>query len=211
MEAKLIIEKLEVGPIMANCFILGCEETHKAAVIDPGDEAERILYKLAGHKLTVTSIINTHGHFDHVSANKELKNATGAELIIHAADAPMLASLSEMAAAFGLSCDNSPPPDRTVDEGDTIAFGNIEMKVLHTPGHSPGGISLVCGNRVFVGDTLFAGSIGRTDFPGGDFDTLISAIRTKLFPLGDEVMVFCGHGPETTIGREKRTNPFAAI
>lgn len=207
----MIIEKLEVGPIMANCFILGCEETHKAAVIDPGDEAERILYKLAGHKLTVTSIINTHGHFDHVSANKELKNATGAELIIHAADAPMLASLSEMAAAFGLSCDNSPPPDRTVDEGDTIAFGNIEMKVLHTPGHSPGGISLVCGNRVFVGDTLFAGSIGRTDFPGGDFDTLISAIRTKLFPLGDEVMVFCGHGPETTIGREKRTNPFAAI
>ena len=211
MEAKLIIEKLEVGPIMANCFIVGCEETRQAAVIDPGDEADRILYKLAGHKLTVTSIINTHGHFDHVSANRELKNATGAELIIHAADAPMLTSLSEMAAAFGLSCDNSPPPDRTVDEGDTIAFGSIEMKVLHTPGHSPGGISLVCGDKVFVGDTLFAGSIGRTDFPGGDFDTLISAIRTKLFPLGDEVMVLCGHGPETTIGREKRTNPFAAI
>ena len=207
----MIIEKLEVGPIMANCFIVGCEETRQAAVIDPGDEADRILYKLAGHKLTVTSIINTHGHFDHVSANRELKNATGAELIIHAADAPMLTSLSEMAAAFGLSCDNSPPPDRTVDEGDTIAFGSIEMKVLHTPGHSPGGISLVCGDKVFVGDTLFAGSIGRTDFPGGDFDTLISAIRTKLFPLGDEVMVLCGHGPETTIGREKRTNPFAAI
>ena len=207
----MIIEKLEVGPIMANCFIVGCEETHKAAVIDPGDEADRILYKLAGHKLTVTSIINTHGHFDHVSANRELKNATGAELIIHAADAPMLTSLSEMAAAFGLSCDNSPPPDRTVDEGDSIVFGNVELKVLHTPGHSPGGISLVCADKVFVGDTLFAGSIGRTDFPGGDFDTLISAIRTKLFPLGDEMMVLCGHGPETTIGREKRTNPFVAI
>ncbi len=207
----MIIEKLEVGPIMANCFIVGCEETLKAAVIDPGDEAERILYKLAGHKLTATCIINTHGHFDHVSANRELKQATGAELICHPADIPMLAGLSEMAAAFGLSCDNSPPPDRTVEEGDTITVGNIEMKVLHTPGHSPGGISLVCGDKVFVGDTLFAGSIGRTDFPGGDFDTLISAIRTKLFPLGDDVMVLCGHGPETTIGREKRTNPFAAI
>lgn len=207
----MIIEKLEVGPIMANCFIVGCEETLKATVIDPGDEAERILYTLAAHKLTVTSIINTHGHFDHVSANRELKATTGAELICHSADVPMLAGLSEMAAAFGLSCDNSPPPDRTVDEGDIITVGNIEMKVLHTPGHSPGGISLVCGDKVFVGDTLFAGSIGRTDFPGGDFDTLISAIRTKLFPLGDDVTVFCGHGPETTIGREKRTNPFAGI
>ena len=211
MEDKLIIEKLEVGPIMANCFIVGCEETLKATVIDPGDEADLILRALAAHKLTVTCIINTHGHFDHVSANRRLKEATGAELIIHAADEPMLTGLSEMAAAFGLSCENSPPPDRTVDEGDVIRVGNIEMKVLHTPGHSPGGISLVSGDKVFVGDTLFAGSIGRTDFPGGDFDTLISVIREKLFPLGDDVMVYCGHGPETTIGREKRTNPFVAI
>lgn len=211
MGAKLIIDKLEVGPIMANCYIVGCEETRQAAVIDPGDEADRILYSLARHKLTVTSIINTHGHFDHVSANRQIKQATGAELIIHAADAPMLAALSEMAAAFGLSCDNSPPPDRTVDEGDVITFGNIEMKVLHTPGHSPGGISLVSGDTAFVGDTLFAGSIGRTDFPGGDFDTLIAAIQNKLFPLGDRVTVYCGHGPETTIGRERRTNPFAAM
>ena len=211
MEAELIIEKMEVGPIMANCFIVGCEETRQAAVIDPGDEADLILYRLAGSKLTVKHIINTHGHFDHVSANRQLKQATGADIIIHAADAPMLTSLSDMASASGLSCDNSPPPDRTVDEGDIIAFGNIEMKVLHTPGHSPGGISLVTGKTVFVGDTLFAGSIGRTDFPGGDFDTLISAIRNKLFPLGDDVTVYCGHGPETTIGREKRTNPFAAI
>ena len=207
----MIIEKLEVGPIMANCYIVGCEETRQAVVIDPGDEADHILYTLAGHKLTVKHIINTHGHFDHVSANRQLKEATGADIIIHAADAPMLTSLSDMAAAFGLSCENSPPPDRTVDEGDIISFGSLEMKVLHTPGHSPGGISLVCGDKVFVGDTLFAGSIGRTDFPGGDFDTLIAAIRRKLFPLGDQVVVYCGHGPETTIGREKRTNPFAAV
>lgn len=207
----MIIEKLEVGPIMANCYIVGCEETRQAVVIDPGDEADHILYTLAGHKLTVKHIINTHGHFDHVSANRQLQQATGADIIIHAADAPMLTSLSDMAAAFGLSCENSPPPDRTVDEGDIISFGSLEMKVLHTPGHSPGGISLVCGDKVFVGDTLFAGSIGRTDFPGGDFDTLIAAIRRKLFPLGDQVVVYCGHGPETTIGREKRTNPFAAV
>lgn len=207
----MIIEKLEVGPIMANCYIVGCEETRQAVVIDPGDEADHILYTLAGHKLTVKHIINTHGHFDHVSANRQLKEATGADIIIHAADAPMLTSLSDMAAAFGLSCENSPPPDRTVDEGDIISFGSLEMKVLHTPGHSPGGISLVCGDKVFVGDTLFAGSIGRTDFPGGDFDTLIAAIRRKLFPLDDQVVVYCGHGPETTIGREKRTNPFAAV
>lgn len=207
----MIIEKLEVGMIMANCFIIGCEETRQAAVIDPGDEADRIFYTLSEHKLTVKYLINTHGHFDHVSANKPLKKATGAELLIHAADTPMLTNLSQMAAGFGMSADNSPPPDRTVDEGDVISVGTIDLKVLHTPGHSPGGISLYTDNKAFVGDTLFAGSIGRTDFPGGDFDTLISSIQTKLFPLGDEVIVFCGHGPETTIGRERRSNPFVMM
>ncbi|MFP4444998.1 MAG: MBL fold metallo-hydrolase [Desulfosudaceae bacterium] len=207
----MIIEKLEVGMIMANCFIIGCEETRQAAVIDPGDEADRIFYTLAEHKLTVKYLINTHGHFDHVSANKPLKKATGAELLIHAADASMLTNLSQMAAGFGMSADNSPPPDRTVDEGDVISVGTIDLKVLHTPGHSPGGISLYTDNKAFVGDTLFAGSIGRTDFPGGDFDTLIASIQNKLFPLGDDVIVFCGHGPETTIGRERRSNPFVMM
>ncbi len=207
----MIIEKLEVGMIMANCYILGCEETREAAVIDPGDEADRILYKLAEHQLTVKYIINTHGHFDHVSANKPLKKATGAALLAHPADAPMLTNLAEMASAFGLSAENSPPPDRTVDEGDTIKFGTINLKVIHTPGHSPGGITLHTDGIAFVGDTLFAGSIGRTDFPGGDFDTLISVIQNKLFPLGDNVVVYCGHGPETSIGQEKKANPFVMI
>ncbi|MFW6237026.1 MAG: MBL fold metallo-hydrolase [Desulfosudaceae bacterium] len=207
----MIIEKLEVGMIMANCFIIGCEETRQAAVIDPGDEADRIFYTLAEHTLTVKYLINTHGHFDHVSANKPLKKATGAELLIHAADASILTNLSQMAAGFGMSADNSPPPDRTVDEGDVISVGTIDLKVLHTPGHSPGGISLYTDNKAFVGDTLFAGSIGRTDFPGGDFDTLIASIQNKLFPLGDDVIVFCGHGPETTIGRERRSNPFVMM
>ncbi|MEI6261756.1 MAG: MBL fold metallo-hydrolase [Deltaproteobacteria bacterium] len=207
----MIIQSLVVGPIMANCFIIGCEKTRKAAVIDPGDESSRILMKLAEHKLTVEYIINTHGHFDHVGANRKLKEATGAKLVIHALDQSMLKVLSETSAAFGLSVENSPPPDQTVQDGDIIKFGEIILTVLHTPGHTPGGISLHTDGVVFVGDTLFAGSIGRTDFPGGDFNTLISSIRNKLYSLGDQVIVYTGHGPETTIGREKRSNPFASM
>ena len=207
----MIIEKLEVGMIMANCYIVGCEKTRQAVVIDPGDEGDRILYRLADNKLTVAYIINTHGHFDHVGANKQLKEATGADLLIHEADAPMLSMLSEMAESFGMAMDNSPPPDRTLKDGDKITFGDITMDVIHTPGHTPGGISLVTDKKAFVGDTLFAGSIGRTDFPGGDFNTLIESIQKRLFPLGDDVTVYCGHGPETTIGMERRTNPFVMM
>ena len=207
----MIIQSLVVGPIMANCFIIGCEKTRKAAVIDPGDDSSRILMKLAEQKLTVEYIINTHGHFDHVGANRKLKEATGAKLVIHALDQSMLKVLSETSAAFGLSVENSPPPDQTVQDGDIIQFGEIILTVLHTPGHTPGGISLHTDGVVFVGDTLFAGSIGRTDFPGGDFDTLISSIKNKLYSLGDQVIVYTGHGPETTIGREKRSNPFASM
>ncbi len=204
----MIIKELAVGPLMANCIILGCEKTKEAVVIDPGDETERILWSLADLELKVKYIINTHGHFDHVGGNREMKDATGADILIHALDAPMLSQLSASAAAFGLSSEDSPPPDQTVEDGDTLSFGNITLKVIHTPGHSPGGISLYTNGNVFVGDTLFAGSIGRTDLPGGDYDTLISSIQKKLFVLGDDVRVFSGHGPETTIGRERRYNPF---
>jgi glyoxylase-like metal-dependent hydrolase (beta-lactamase superfamily II) len=196
---------------MANCFILGCDQTLEAAVIDPGDDVDRILQKLAESKLTLRYIINTHGHFDHVGGNRRLKEATGAPILIHALDAPMLAELSRHAATFGMHVQDSPPPDQTVADGDTICFGKLTLEVLHTPGHTPGGISLATDGTVFVGDTLFAGSIGRTDFPGGDFDTLIRSIHTKLFTLEDTVTVFTGHGPETSIGHEKRTNPFAAL
>ena len=207
----MIIKQLTVGPIMANCFILGCEQTKEAAVIDPGDEADRILMALAEDSLTVTQIIDTHGHFDHVGANKRMKEVTGADIVIHALDAPMLNQLARSAAAWGMSAENSPPPDRTVDDGDSISFGNITLSVLHTPGHTPGGISLFADKSVFVGDTLFAGSIGRTDFPGGDFGTLITSIREKLFTLDDDVTVYAGHMGTTTIGEEKRTNPFAGM
>jgi len=207
----MIIKKLAVGPIMANCFIVGCRQTHEAAVIDPGDEADRILLALAEAKLTVKQIINTHGHFDHVGANKRMKAATGAPILIHAQDAPMLKMLARSAAAWGMSAEDSPAPDRLIEEGDVIEVGAIRFQVIHTPGHTLGGVALLADGCLFVGDTLFAGSVGRTDFPGGDFDVLKSSIQKKLFKLDDTVKVFTGHGPETTIGEEKRHNPFVGM
>ena len=215
----MIIRQMALGPIQANCFILGCEETRQAVVIDPGDDTDRILSTLAGDQLTVVHIINTHGHFDHVGANKQLKETTGADILIHSADAPMLSQLSATAAAWGLAAENSPTADRLLEDGDTITFANHTLTVLHTPGHTPGGICLfieyaeagASKQAVFVGDTLFAGSIGRTDFPGGNFDTLINSIRTKLFSLDDGVTVYPGHMGNTTIGVEKRTNPFCGM
>ena len=204
----MIIKELVVGPLMANCFICGCSKTKEAVVIDPGGDADTILLSLADAKLKVKYIINTHGHFDHVSANGKMKDATGADILIHPLDAPMLEKLSSNAAFFGVSVENSPPCDQTLEEGDIVSFGDVTLKVIHTPGHTPGGISLYSNGVVFVGDTLFAGSIGRTDFPGGNFNTLISSIKTKLFNMEDDIRVFSGHGPETSIGREKRHNPF---
>ena len=207
----MIIKKLTVGPIQANCFILGCEKTKVAVVIDPGDEVDRILFTLAESQLTVKYIINTHGHFDHVGGNKRLKEATSAELMIHKEDVLMLEQLSATAGSFGLSAENSPGPDKLLEEGETLTFGEITLHVIHTPGHSLGGVSLHTNGALFVGDTLFAGSIGRTDLPGGDYGILIASIQNKLFPLGDDVTVYTGHGPETTIGHEKRTNPFVKL
>ncbi|WP_319405677.1 MBL fold metallo-hydrolase [uncultured Desulfosarcina sp.] len=215
----MIIRQMALGPIQANCFILGCEETRQAVVIDPGDDNDRILATLAKDRLTVVHIVNTHGHFDHVGANRRLKEVTGADILIHSADAPMLTQLSAAAAAWGLAAENSPTADRLLKDGDTITFGTHTLTVLHTPGHTPGGICLYIEythagapkKAIFVGDTLFAGSIGRTDFPGGNFDTLINSIQTRLFSLEDEVKVYPGHMGNTTIGVEKRTNPFCGM
>lgn len=210
---------MPLGPIQANCFILGCEETRQAVVIDPGDDSDRILTSLSGDRLTVTHIIDTHGHFDHVGANKRLKEVTGADILIHREDAPMLSQLSASAAAWGMAAEDSPDADRLLEDGDTITFGTHTLTVMHTPGHTRGGICLYTEytqggepkKAVFVGDTLFAGSIGRTDFPGGNFDTLISSIRTKLFNLDDDVTVYPGHMGNTTIGVERRSNPFCGM
>jgi glyoxylase-like metal-dependent hydrolase (beta-lactamase superfamily II) len=204
----VILQLLVVGPIQSNCYIVGCERTKEAAVIDPGGDGDKILLALARHNLRCVYIVNTHGHFDHSAGNKHLKEVTGAQLVIHRADAPMIMHQSASGGMWNIKVENSPPPDRYVEEGDFITFGDISLKVLHTPGHSKGGISLVTDNVVFVGDTLFAGSIGRTDFPGGDHEGLIRNVREKIFPLGDDVIVYPGHGPKTTVGRERRANPF---
>ena len=204
----MIIESLEVGPIMANCYILGCEKTKEAVVIDPGGDPDKILVTLSQSGLKVTAIINTHGHFDHVGANKRMKEVTKADLMIHPDDEPMLAELSTAAAGFGLTAENSPRADKYLEEGATISFGSIQLKVIHTPGHSRGGVCLSTPGHLFVGDTLFAGSIGRTDLPGGSFDTLIASIKEKLLVFDDSTTVHPGHGPESSIGREKQMNPF---
>jgi hydroxyacylglutathione hydrolase len=207
----VIIEQLPLGPIQANCFIVGCSETKEAVVIDPGDEADKILMTLAKKALKVKKIINTHGHFDHVGANRRLKEVTGAKLMIHSQDAPMLSQSAASAKAWGMRADNSPAPDKTLEDGDIITFGNLSLTVIHTPGHSPGGISLYGHGAVFVGDTLFSGSVGRTDFPGGDYDTLIKSIQQKIFGLPEETKVYPGHMGPTTVGAEKRNNPFCRI
>jgi len=206
----VVIKELVVGLIMTNCFIVGCEKSHEAIVIDPGGDVDKILDATYKSNLNIKYIVNTHGHFDHAGGNKAIKEATGAEILIHRFDAPMLRQISMTAMAMGIVLEDSPPADLTVDEGDEIRFGKIALRVIHTPGHSPGGISLYTDGIVFAGDTLFYGSIGRTDLPGSSFPTLISSIKEKLFPLGDHVRVYSGHGPTTTIGTEKRINPFMA-
>ncbi len=203
---------LEVGPLMENCFIIGDKGSAEGVVIDPGDDVDRILLTAARDKLAIRTILLTHAHVDHVAGVKELKDSTGARLVMHKADAFLLKTAPVQALAFGIRPFLSPHPDAFVDDGDTIPLGSASLKVLHTPGHTPGGLSfyLEGEKKVFVGDTLFAGSIGRTDLPGGDYEALISSIREKLFPLGNDVEVFCGHGPPTTIGQEKQYNPFLA-
>jgi len=206
----MIQKGLMVGLLEVNCYILGDEETKEAVVIDPGGDEEEILEALKYAELNLKYIIDTHGHFDHVDANQPLKEATGAKIAIHEADAQMLSQPSADAMFFTGNRVRLSQADLLLKEDDLLSFGTYRLKVLHTPGHTPGGISLVLEGHtyVYVGDLLFAGSIGRTDFPGGSFDDLIQAVRTKIFPLGDQYSVYPGHGPVTTVGQERKYNPF---
>ena len=206
----MIQKGLMVGLLEVNCYILGDEETKEAVVIDPGGDEEEILEALKYAELNLKYIIDTHGHFDHVDANQPLKEATGAKIAIHEADAYLLSQPSAEAMFFTGNRVRLSQADLLLKEDDLLSFGTYRLKVLHTPGHTPGGISLVLEGHtyVYVGDLLFAGSIGRTDFPGGSFDDLIQAVRTKIFPLGDQYSVYPGHGPVTTVGQERKYNPF---
>jgi len=193
-----------VTPFIVNCLVL--KDGGEALVVDPGEATPAVLRSLDG--CTVRTIVNTHCHIDHCGGNAALKAETGAELVIHKDELQLLQHMAAQAMMFGVPVTSSPDPDRFLAEGDTVSVGEAALRVLHAPGHSPGHIVLVGDGYVIAGDVLFAGSIGRTDLPGGDYDQLMESIRTKLLTLPDDTTVYTGHGPATTIGAERRGNPF---
>lgn len=204
-----IYDRLVVGPIQCNCYIVGDPETKQGIVIDPGDQADDILAAVERHGLRLVAAVATHAHFDHVLAADAIRERTGVPFYLHADDLPILAAMQQRGLMF-MGIELPPPPevDRAYREGDELAAGSLRLQVIHTPGHSPGSVSLLAQDEaLFSGDTLFAGSIGRTDLPGGDFEQELASIRGRLFRLGD-LPVYPGHGPSTTIDREKVTNPF---
>jgi hydroxyacylglutathione hydrolase len=232
MPGTLIHEVIPVGLLQCNCSILGDPETHEAIVIDPGDEVDRILEILQRHKLKVLAIVSTHTHIDHVGGLAALHRATGAPVLIHEGDLGLYKSLDDQAQWLGVPTPETTRIDAFLKEGDTLRWGRFGAQVLHTPGHTPGSISLVVvpesaappptsstkpgrqgsarpdASRLIAGDTLFQGSIGRTDLPGGSFREILSSIHEKLLVLADEVVVYPGHGNVTTIGAERAENPF---
>ena len=209
----MILEVRAEAPFYKNGFVLGCERTHEAVVIDPGDEVAELIALVAQHQLSVKHILLTHAHIDHVTGVGPAVAAFGVPVHLHRDDLFLYERSEQQAAMFGLPSVSLPPIDHFYD-GSCFTFGDYEVRVHHTPGHCPGGVCLQvekygeAGRELFVGDTLFAGSIGRTDLPGGDYDVLMKAITEVLLPLGDDAVVHPGHGPDTTIGRERTTNPF---
>lgn len=209
----LLRETFPAGPFECNCTILACADTKEAVVIDPGGETARIAEIIAHYDLAVRSIIHTHAHLDHIYCTRDVKEKHGGEICLHEGDAFLYDGIAMQAAMFGWQVRGTMPVERWIAHGDTITLGKRTLEVIHTPGHTPGSVCFEIvdpdhGRLMFSGDTLFKRSIGRTDLPGGDMDTLLKSIREELFPLGDDVKVYCGHGPETTIGEEKRSNPF---
>ena len=215
----MLIQMLETGPLMVNCYIVTDETSKEAAVFDPGGDVDRILKILSEQDLQVKYIINTHTHWDHVGGNRELQQATGAPILTHRREASGLGNASTRAALFGAAVSDS-EATQFLEEGDVVMLGAIQFEVMDLRGHSPAGLGFLFEGEmdidgvpeirklVICGDALFAGSIGRTDFPGGDMDLLLANIRNKIFSLPDDTLVLPGHGPVTTVGREKRHNPF---
>jgi hydroxyacylglutathione hydrolase len=210
----VILEHAAVPPFYKNGFVIGCEDTGEGVVVDPGDEVEQLLDFASRRRLTITQILLTHAHLDHVTGVARAKAALGVPVWLHQADNFLYQKVVEQGRMFGIEVAPQPPIDRFYEGEGPLRFGRYEVRVLHTPGHCPGGVCLAVSREgqatatLLVGDTLFAGSIGRADLPGGDMDTLLRSIRDVLFRFPDETVVWSGHGPQTTIGQERRTNPF---
>jgi hydroxyacylglutathione hydrolase len=206
----MILESFPVGPLQCNCTILGDETTREAMVIDPGDNIPDILTRLSKHHLTVKQIVVTHAHIDHVGGASLLRQATGAPVYLNQQDLELLGMMEMQAGWLGIPTPHTAPPDVSAEDGLTIGLTNLPAEVLHTPGHTPGSICLLFAEPqlLIAGDTLFAGSIGRTDLPGGDTATIMRSLHNRLLVLPENTRVICGHGPGTTIGKEKQSNPF---
>jgi glyoxylase-like metal-dependent hydrolase (beta-lactamase superfamily II) len=198
------------GRFVQNCYVVGDERSRECAVIDPGEEAALIGRTLSDLRMRPVGIWLTHAHIDHVLGVPELKRMTGAPVYLHPADRPLYDRAADQAVVFGMRTGPLPAPDRDFAHGDAVRVGNLEFVVRHTPGHSPGSVSLVGCGAAFVGDVLFQGSVGRTDLPGGDWETLLHSIQQELLSLPDDTIVYSGHGAQTTIGRERAANPFLA-
>jgi glyoxylase-like metal-dependent hydrolase (beta-lactamase superfamily II) len=206
----MILETFPVGPLQCNCTILADEETREAIVIDPGDEVSRIYRRLTDLGLTLKQILITHAHIDHVGGALKLKSLTGAPIYLNEEDLPLLQIMSQQAAWLGVETPATAPPDETLTDDLRVGLERYPARVIHTPGHTQGSICLHFAplKMVLAGDTLFAGSIGRTDLPGGDHEQILDSIRTRLLLLPEETTVVPGHGPATSVGVEKRSNPF---
>jgi len=205
---SLEILRFTYGPFAENTYVVVGPSGRQAMLVDPGFDSEPIWDQLRERGLSIALILNTHGHLDHVAGNAFFKRVSGAPIAIHAADKPFLRNLTVQASMYGLDAEASPEADVELVEGVALEFDGATFDVLHTPGHSPGGVCLRRGDQMLVGDTLFRGSVGRTDLPGGDWDTLVASVRGKLFRFPDETRCYPGHEEETTIGRERAANPF---
>ncbi len=208
---ELIHDTVVVGPLQCNCALLACKETREAVLIDPGDDAQAILHLIEKHGVKVKYLLHTHAHFDHIGATGELKSKLDATTCLHSADDNLYRNLPMQGKLFGMQFQSAPPIELFIEHEQEIVFGKQKLKVIHTPGHSPGGVCYQLQGseeRVFSGDTLFRQSIGRSDLWGGDGKQLVQSIRERLFCLDDDIPVFPGHGPQTLIGYEKRNNPF---
>jgi glyoxylase-like metal-dependent hydrolase (beta-lactamase superfamily II) len=201
-------ETIVVGALETNCYLVYCKETKDCAVVDPGAEPEKIIHTVAELGLNPVVLINTHGHIDHVGANKDIAEKYGIPLCIHSSDSHMLDNILVSAMGPLLGAKKSPKPSRFLEEGEIIAIGNSHLEVIHTPGHSPGSVSLKGDSFLLSGDLLFCGGVGRTDLPGGSWKVLEDSIRNKVFVLPDDTIVLPGHGPSTSVGQEKMTNMF---